>query len=145
MSTQPLGAPAAEASSVGWVPAASAGTTWLWRTHRAVAASIVDAEVGPTVPAAVASEASAWVEQQVTALAPHIRLGVHAVGILVAGHALAVGRRPLWRLPDPERRQLLERWRRSRLVPVTQYLRLQRSLVLYAVYEHPHGLATRGR
>ena len=44
---------------------------------------------------------------------------------------------PPWRLGFDARRRLATGWGRSPLPPVAQYVRLVRSLVLFAAFEHP--------
>jgi hypothetical protein len=119
------------------------GETFLRRMNRTTARTIVEVDVGE-LPPAVARDVELWVENQMYAMPFHVKLGVAVVAVLVALHAIVSTGRPPWRLKPPARRRLLASWASSPLPPVAQYVRLERSLVLYATYERLGTLPSAG-
>lgn len=83
-------------------------------------AALLAADV-PDVSPADRARSVAFVGQQIAALPPHLRAGVHAAGIAAA----ALGRRRAARAAS----------RVARIGPLGEYVRLVRSLALFAVYE----------
>jgi hypothetical protein len=108
--------------------------------NRTTARTIVEVDVGP-LPADVARDVELWVENQMYAMPFHVKLGVAAVAVLVTLHAIVRTGRPPWRLRAAARQRLMASWASSPIPPVAQYVRLERSLVLYATYERlgTHG------
>lgn len=82
--------------------------------------ALLDADV-PDISPGERARAEEFVARQVDALAPHLRAGVHAAGIATA----VLGRRRV-----AEDGSAL-----SRVGPLGDYVRLLRSLALFAVYE----------
>ena len=95
----------------------------------------------PPLPTTVTRDVEAWVENQMYAMPSHVKLGVAIVAVFITADALVRTGRASWQLGPEARQRLLARWAQSRLPPVAQYIRLERSLVLYAAHEHPDGPA----
>jgi len=106
----------------------------LRRVNRTTARTIVEVDVGD-LPATVARDVELWVENQMHAMAFHVKLGVAGVAGMITLHAIARTGRPPWRLGPAARRKLLSAWASSRVPAVAQYVRLERSLVLFATHE----------
>lgn len=83
----------------------------------------------PTVRAAVLD----WVESSLAAMPEHLRAGVLLESVAFAATAAVTGRLTA---------DLVERLAASPIAPVRQYVRLLRSLVLFAEHEHLVRLAT---
>jgi hypothetical protein len=113
--------------------------TFLRRLHRATARSVLEADLPPLSPP-VARDVEVWVGNQLEAMPAHVRFGLAVVAVFVTLDAIVRTGRPQWRIGAQQRHLLLTRWAASPLVPVAQYIRLHRSLVLYAAHEHPEGL-----
>jgi hypothetical protein len=119
---------------IAWVGGQPVGETILRRVNRTTARTIVEMDVGD-LPPAVARDVELWVEDQMFAMPFHLKLGVAVVAGLVTLHSIVRTGRPPWRLRPAARRQLLVAWEASPIAPVAQYVRLERSLVLYATHE----------
>jgi hypothetical protein len=127
------GEPAGDAP-VHWIGGQPVGETFLRRVNRTTARTIVEVDVGD-LPPVVAREVMVWVENQMYRMPFHVKLGVAMVATIITMHALVRTGRPPWRLSAPARARLLRAWEASKVPPVAQYVRLERSLVLYAAYE----------
>src|SRR5207244_6887893 len=80
-----------------------------------------------------------FVDGRIESMPAHLRLGVEAVEILLAFRATArTGRSPA-RLGEDALISLVGAWERSRLGPVRQYVRLVRSLAVFALYDQRFG------
>jgi hypothetical protein len=125
-------------SGIDWIGGQLIGDTTLRKVNRTTAQTIIEADL-PVVSPAVARDVEVWVENQMYNMPLHIKAGVALVAFVITVEATLRHGRPQWRLPAATRRRLLERWSNSRLVPVSQYVRLVRSLAVYGAYEHPAG------
>jgi hypothetical protein len=119
---------------VEWVGGQPIGETFLRRVNRTTARTLVEVDV-PGLPPAVARDVECWVEHQMYSMPFHVKLGVAVVAVVVTLHSLLRTGRPPWRLPPSLRHHLLKCWSSSPLAPVAQYVRLERSLVLFASFE----------
>jgi hypothetical protein len=125
--------------AIEWIGGQPIGETFVRRVNRTTARTLVEVELGE-LPPAVARDVEVWVENQMYAMPFHVKFGVAAVAVLCTLHAVLRTGRAQWRLRPDMRRHLLLCWAASPIPPVAQYVRLERSLVLYAAYEHPQGL-----
>jgi hypothetical protein len=90
------------------------------RFHEQVTAALVESEA-PELDTREQAEVEGFVARQLVAMPPHLRLGVSAVAVLLS----TTGRGRV----EPER------WDASRVPFVPLYVRMLRSLVLFAAYE----------
>lgn len=82
---------------------------------------------------AVRSSVEAFVDTSLRNMAEPIRVGVAAESLLLGAYAAA--RRAAGRLDDEEIHRLLDAWERGPVGPLRQWVRLMRSLVLFAEHE----------
>ena len=125
-------------TAVEWVGGQPIGETIIRRVNRTTARTLIDVDVA-SLPSAAARDVEVWVENQMFSMPIHIKAGIAAVALWVTAHSLLRTGRPPWRLPAGARQRLLQTWAASRIPPVAQYVRLERSLVLYGAHEHPAG------
>jgi hypothetical protein len=83
------------------------------------------------------SQVEAYVDGALRAMPEHLRAGVAAESLVLGTWARLL--RALGRLDNRTLDTRLERWEASRLGPVRQYVRLLRSLVLFAEHELAPG------
>jgi hypothetical protein len=100
----------------------------LMETHARVAAAILET-AGPPLDAADRAATLDYVVGRIAGAPTHLRLGVDAVAAALT---------PLTRNGVP-----LDRWSRSRLLPVRRYVQLVRALTLFAAYERVAPLEPR--
>jgi hypothetical protein len=105
--------------------------------HSAAVAALVDAEAVPAGPALV-GEVQTFVCDQLRRLPLHVRAGVQLIAVILTLRSAARG--PFWRQDSKVRLRALRRWESSSLGPVSQYVRLIRSLVLLRAHEEPDVL-----
>lgn len=89
-------------------------------THARVAAAVLDTS-GPPLDAEDRVAVLGYVSSRISGAPTHLRLGVDAV-------AGALGLFTRGEVP-------VERWGRSRLLPIRRYVQLIRALTLFAAYE----------
>ena len=92
------------------------------------------------VDPALHRDVHAFVDEGIRDMPTHLRAGVASVAGLMLLGSMARRARPFDRLSPSERRAAVHGWQQSRLAPVRQYMRLLRSLVLYAAYERPSAI-----
>jgi hypothetical protein len=101
--------------------------------ERSVVATILDAS--GVALAGVEEDVQRFVRDGVRAMPIHLRAGVRTLERFLGARALARHGRPFAALDTGQRASELRAWGRSRLDPVRQYVRLVRSLTLFAAYE----------
>jgi hypothetical protein len=130
------------AVAIEWIGGQPIGETLVRRVNRTTARTLIECELAD-LPGSVARDVEVWVENQMYAMPIHVKIGVAAVAFVATVHAILRMGRPQWRLGPAMRRHLLHCWATSPIPPLAQYVRLERSLMLYAAYEHPNGLRSR--
>lgn len=105
--------------------------------HGLVATLLEDS--GARVDPALERDVQSFVADGVRSMPTHLRLGVESVALLLRVDSLARNGKPFARLGPAARRAAVRTWDASRIDPVRQYIRLVRSLVLFAAYERPIG------
>ena len=101
--------------------------------HRAVAATLVEVDVRPS--SGGADDVVDFVAGQLGALPLHLAAGVTAASVLLAMITVVTRGRSFAALAVPARARLVEQWSSSPLPPARLYVRLVRSLVVYAAHE----------
>ena len=102
--------------------------------RRAVVASVLDdaaIEPGDTVE----EDVQGFVADGIAAMSPHLRLGVFGVEVLLATETLLRTGKSFPRLGASQRLARIRAWEKSSLGPANQFVRLIRSLVLFAAHE----------
>lgn len=94
-------------------------------------------DAGVPVDPMLERDVRGFVDDGLSAMPSHLRAGVASVAAMLRLRSRARWGKPFERLGPTERRLAIRSWEGSRLVPVRQYMRLLRSLVLFAAYERP--------
>ena len=102
--------------------------------RRAVVATVLSDAAAPEA-GDVEDDVQRFVADGIGAMPPHLRLGVRALEVLLAAATVLRSRHDLARLGPDERLAQVRSWETSRLGPANQYVRLIRSLVLFAAHE----------
>lgn len=102
--------------------------------RRAVVATVLE-DAGIVVSDDVERDVQGFVSAGIGAMPPHLRLGVLGVEALLAGATLASNGKPFARLGPGQQLARVRSWEASRLGPANQFVRLIRSLVLFAAHE----------
>jgi hypothetical protein len=102
--------------------------------RRAVVATVLEDAAAPAI-GDVETDVQRFVADGIGAMPPHLRLGVFAIEVLLAATTVLRSGRPFARLGPDERIAQVKRWETSRLGPANQFVRLIRSLVLFAAHE----------
>jgi len=102
--------------------------------RRAVVATVLEDAAAPATED-VAEDVQGFVADGVGAMPLHLRLGVFSLEVLLAMDTLARSGKPFPRLGSDQRLARVRSWETSRLGPANQFVRLIRSLVLFAAHE----------
>jgi hypothetical protein len=108
--------------------------------HRAVAATVLDAEL-PGASPSLRRDVEAFVDGQLAAAPQHVRVGLGAIEAVLGALTVVRTARPFARLGAERRAALVEAWAASPLPGVGQYVRLVRGLSSFAAAEHRDGPA----
>ena len=100
------------------------------RFHRAVVDTLLHAE-----GVSDRDEPVAFVLGQIAALPVYTRLGVQLAGVMLALLTIATSGRSFSRLSDVARADAIRRWERLGVLPARLYMRLVRSLTLFAAFD----------
>lgn len=92
-------------------------------------------DAGVKAGPAAEREVEEFVAEGLRRMPPHLRLGVGSIVRVLMLLSFARRGRSFGRLEPAERREALRSWGASPLDPVRQYVRLMRSLVLFAANE----------
>lgn len=84
-------------------------------------------------------ELEAYVARRSTDLTSATRLGITAIELALGAAVRLIDRRGFADLDSKRRRQWINRWDRSRLAPIRQYVRFHRSLILLWAFENQHA------
>jgi hypothetical protein len=102
--------------------------------RRAVVTTLLEDAATPRSDT-VDEDVQAFVAHGIAAMPPHLRLGVLGVEALLVAETLARTRTAFPRLGPTERLARIRAWETSALAPANQFVRLIRSLVLFAAHE----------
>ena len=91
--------------------------------------------IAPELAGERLADAATFVDQQVSAMPAHLRFGVEAGGVFLRTYARLRRRAAFNDLDNADRQRLVAEWLSSPLPPVGQYVRVLRSLALYAAQE----------
>jgi hypothetical protein len=100
------------------------------RFHGAVVDTLLQAE-----GVSDRDEPVAFVLGQIDALPVYTRLGVQVAAVMLASMTIATSGRSFARLPAGRRHEVVNRWDRLGLLPARLYMRLVRSLTLFAAFD----------